>query len=435
VAIELTICRIFESIMVEQMFKNNIKALAMATLILTGYAVSAQLDDQSSKSLKKIERYYKREKYEKAGNLMQELLNKYPLNENLWEYYQGVMYNNYVKNYIPLDYMNIEVKSKEDGADTEEFTRQFNYLLKKPLYDYNNAVFYAATSTPYNAQSSILLRKKYIDPLYYDESLINIRSKAYYQRAEAEFNAKNYEKAVSLYQQSYDEDTSNYKALLYLGDTYFAMDYFGKAAEYFRQAMKKQPMLTEPIKFLADALAKKGDEKAALELVKQSLLIYPEESMYILLYKLTSEMGTKMDRNWVLRLAPTANVIDYYHRNQFYTDELHFSHYRDALAEVKDLYDVNGLLKRDNLLQASEQKVTDKYLEVYCWRKMLKATVYEDIPALDYARYMESEGMLEPYLLIGLFNVDLYAQYRDLVKTNEAVIDEYINNYLIIETL
>jgi tetratricopeptide (TPR) repeat protein len=213
------------------------------------------------------------------------------------------------------------------------------------------------------------------------------------------------------------------------------MGYYGKAAKYFRKARKKQPMLTEPIKFLADALAKKGDEKAALELVKQSLLIYPEESMYILLYKLTSEMGTKMDRNWVLRLAPTANIIDYYHRNQFYTDELHFSHYRDALAEVKDLYDVNGLLRGDKLLQASERQVRDKYLEVYCWRKMLKATVYEGIPALDYARYMESEGMLEPYLLIGLFNVDLYAQYRDLVKTNEAVIDKYINNYLIIETL
>jgi len=64
----------------------------MATLILTGYAVSAQLDDQSSKSLKKIERYYKKEKFEKAGILMKELLNKYPLNKNLWEYYQGVMF-------------------------------------------------------------------------------------------------------------------------------------------------------------------------------------------------------------------------------------------------------------------------------------------------------------------------------------------------------
>jgi tetratricopeptide (TPR) repeat protein len=421
--------------MVKQMFQNSIKALAMATLILTGYAVSAQLDDQSSKSLKKIERYYKKEKFEKAGNLMKELLNKYPLNKNLWEYYQGVMFENYAKNYIPMGDLKMEVKSEDNDAGTAELTRQFNYLLKKPLYDYNNAIYYAATSTPYNAQSSIMLRKKYVDPLYYDESLINIRSKAYYQRAEAEFNAKNYEKAISLYQQAYEEDTSNYKALLYLGDTYFAMDYFGKAAEYFRHAMKKQPMLTEPIKFLADALAKKGDEKAALELVKQSLLIYPEESMYILLYKLTSKMDTKMDRNWVLRLAPTANIIDYYHRNQFYADELHFSHYRDALAEVKDLYDVNGLLRDEKLLDAAKLNVTDKYLEVHCWRKMLKSTMYDDIPALDYARQMESEGMLEPYLLIGLFNVDLYAQYRDLVKNNEVAIDKYINDYLIIEKL
>lgn len=419
------------------MLKQKFGTIARTSAIIVFLSISnlgwAQLDKESSKSLKKIERYYKKEKYEKAGDLMKGLLNKYPLNENMWKYYQGIMYQNYVKNYVPLGDLNVEVKSKDDAVSTAELTHQFKYLLKKPLYEYNNAIYYAAISTPYNAQSSILLRKKYIDPLYYDESSVNIRSKAYYERAEAEFNAQNFEKAVALYLQSYEEDTTNYKALLYLGDTYFAMDYFGKSAEYFRQAMKKQPMLTEPIKFLADALAKKGDNKAALELVKKSLLVYPEEAMYILLHNLTSEMGLKMDRNWVLRLAPTANVMDYYHRNQFYTEDLHFSHYRKALAEVKDLYDVNGLLREDKLLDAAERQVTDKYLEVHCWRKMLEATMYEDIPALDYARKMEREGMLEPYLLVGLFNVDLYAQFRDLVKENEAIIERYINDYLIIQ--
>jgi hypothetical protein len=156
--------------------------------------------------------------------------------------------------------------------------------------------------------------------------------------------------------------------------------------------------------------------------------------MFILLRTLTSKLGLKMERRWVLKLAPTANVIDYYHRNQFYTNDLHFSHYRKALAEVKDLYDVNGLLRIDKLLEAKERGVTDKYLEVHCWRRMLDATGYEDIPALEYAREMERQGMLEPYLLVGLFNVDLYAQYRDLVKTNEVVINTYINKHLILES-
>ncbi len=47
-------------------------------------------------------------------------------------------------------------------------------------------------------------------------------------------------------------------------------------------------------------------------------------------------------------------------------------------------------------------------------------------------RWSEKE-MLEPYLLVGLFIVDLYAQYRDLVKEKEAVIERYINDYLIIQ--
>jgi len=32
-----------------------------------------------------------------------------------------------------------------------------------------------------------------------------------------------------------------------------------------------------------------------------------------------------------------------------------------------------------------------------------------------------------------LFNVDLYAQFRDLVKESEAIIERYINDYLIIQ--
>jgi tetratricopeptide (TPR) repeat protein len=404
--------------------------LILNLLTITAYG---QLDKQSSKDLKKIEKYYKKEKYEKAGILMKDLLNKYPLNENMWKSYQGIMYQNYAKNYVPMSDFKIEVKSEDKDVDTEAISRQLNYVMKKPLFDYNNALYYAAISTPFNAQSSILLRKKYIDPLYYDESAVNIRSKAYYEKAEAEFQDKNFQEAISLYQQSYEEDTTNYKALLYLGDTYFAMEYYGKAAEYFRKAMKKEPMLTEPIKFLADALSKKGDRDGAMQVAKQSLLIYPEESMYILLYNMASEMDKKLDRNWLLKLAPAANVIDYYNRNQFYDDDLHFSYYREALLEVKELYDVNGILKEDKKLEAAELMISDKYLEVYCWRKMLDATVSEDIPALDYAREMEKAGMLEPYLLVGLFNVDLYAQYRDLVKTNEVVINKYINDYLIID--
>ena len=73
-------------------------------------------------------------------------------------------------------------------------------------------------------------------------------------------------------------------------------------------------------------------------------------------------------------------------------------------------------------------------MEVYCWKKMLEATRNEDIPALEYARYMEQQGMLAPYVLVSLFNVDLYPQYRHLADTKSELVKEYIDNYLIINT-
>jgi hypothetical protein len=62
---------------------------------------------------------------------------------------------------------------------------------------------------------------------------------------------------------------------------------------------------------------------------------------------------------------------------------------------------------------------------------MLEATKGEDVPALDYARYINDKGLLEPYLLINLFNVDLYAQFKHFVENNKSVAENYINEELI----
>ena len=53
------------------------------------------------------------------------------------------------------------------------------------------------------------------------------------------------------------------------------------------------------------------------------------------------------------------------------------------------------------------------------------------MPALDYAMYINDKGLLEPYLLINLFYVDLYAQFKHFVENNKSVAENYINEELI----
>jgi tetratricopeptide (TPR) repeat protein len=246
-----------------------------------------------------------------------------------------------------------------------------------------------------------------------------------FEKATLEMSAQNYQLAIDLYEKSYFLDSNNYSALIGLGKSHAKMEYYGKAIQYYNQAKQVQPMINESNTLLASALLKKGESSLALKVCKNSLLVYPEESIFSMMYSILDKQNKQLQRNWVLRLAPINNVDDYYHRGQLFNDQLHFIYYRNALETAKEYYDLNGLLKEGVTLPISQ------YLEVYCWEKMLEATEGKDVPALSYARYIYNKGLLEPYVLINLFNVDLYAQFHHFVENKENVALDFINQHLI----
>ena len=205
-----------------------------------------------------------------------------------------------------------------------------------PKYEYYNALYYTSLAIPYATRVSSELRSIYVDGLYYSDKNISFKSKAFFDKADCEFRAKNYQKATEYYQKALDEDTTNYKALLYIGDSYYAMEYYGKAAEYFRKAITKQPNLLEPVKYLSEALAHKGERDWAFIVAKQSLLVYPDEGIFEKIARYLDDEGKKkLDRNWILRLSSANSIRDKNHRNQFFNDPLHFSYYIDAVNDVK----------------------------------------------------------------------------------------------------
>ncbi len=390
----------------------------------------AQIDGTTKKQLNKVEKYYGAKKYSKAAELMKEVLNKYPINESLWKMYQEITFQNYRIHAKTASTYAVSVSGKNANDSLASSLQELiDYTSQVPKYEYYNALYYTSLAIPYATRVSSELRSIYVDGLYYSDKNISFKSKAFFDKADGEFRAKNYQKATEYYQKALDEDTTNYKALLYIGDSYYAMEYYGKAAEYFRKAITKQPNLLEPVKYLSDALAHKGERDRAFIVAKQSLLVYPDEGIFEKIARYLDDEGKKkLDRNWILRLSSANSIRDKNHRNQFFNDPLHFSYYIDAVNDVKEYYDEDGLLK------STVDKPLDTYLEVYCWKKMLEATQNEDIPALEYARYMEQQGMLAPYVLVSLFNVDLYPQYRHLADTKSELVKEYIDNYLIINT-
>ena len=366
---------------------------------------SAQMDKTNVRAMKKIDRLSKRGKFENAGIRMRTVLNKYPVSLNLWDIYIGLTYNDYVQKL-----------NERNSSDIK---------AKKALFDHYNAVYYANMSVPFNSRASSMLRDLYVDKIYYSKKSLNIQSLELLEKANQEMSFQNYQLAIDLYERSYSLDSNNYSALIGLGKSHAKMEYYGKAIQYYNQAKLLQPMINESNKLLASALLKKGEYTLALNECKNSLLIYPEESIFSMMHTILDEQNKQLQRNWVLRLSPINNIDDYYHRARLFDNQLHFSHYQDAMESAKEYYDINGLLKDGVSLPISQ------YLEVYCWEKMLKATEGMDVPALSYARYLQNKGLLEPYILINLFNVDLYAQFSHFVENKKNVAQNFIDQYLV----
>ncbi len=401
--------------------------LLFCVFLLVSVSVFAQMDKTNAKKIKKITKLYKKKKYVGAGKLTREVINDYPVNENLWNLYNQVMYANYSSSKLLSNGYSISIEG-EDAPSAKRLKTTLDSIFKKPKYDYHNALYYSNTCLPYNLRSSSLLRNLYVDSRYFTTNSVSTESNDLFSLGEEEFKTKNFQKAIGYYQKAYEADTSNYKALLYVGDSYFAIEYYGQAARYFRRAMKKQPLLNEPVKYLADVLMKKGEYKQALDIAKQSLLVYPEESMMIQINTILKKQNSdkNLQRNWILRLAPANTVVDTNYRECFFDNLLHFEHYVNAKEGAEKNYESTGIRRSD--VDISQEK----YLEVLSWKKMLEATAGEDIPALEYAREMDIRGMLAPYVFISLFNVDCYSQYRDFVDNNKEFAERYINEFLIV---
>jgi hypothetical protein len=179
------------------------------------------------------------------------------------------------------------------------------------------------------------------------------------------------------------------------------------------------------MKYLADALINKKKFAEARKLLTESLLIYPEESMFKRLdYVKTSMDGGHLNRKWILRIARINQVEPHVLRTDFFEDALHFQHYTDGGLQVKDNYSVKGIKVEPN------NEALSPYLEIESWRRMLKATEGQDIPALEYARFMEERGMLEPYVFISLFSIEFYDQYLHFIENNRPLAEKYIEDYL-----
>jgi len=269
-----------------------------------------------------------------------------------------------------------------------------------------------------SSRASQLLRNYFVD--YAPDTAVSEAAQKEFDTAEKYFSKKDFNKSKLYYEKALALQPDFYKAIIYIGDSYWYLENMDSAIYYFRKGIEMNPDLLEPRKYLVDALGfSKRDEEAVHECI-EAICIYPDQSMFIKYSDLIERKGKKFDQKWMKR-GSEINSIAWAETK---TKDPVWSIYQDAENDIKLYCDSNGVITKSNAL------TTSKYLEVYCWEKMLKDS--KKLPAeFAFAKEMAEKGYLDCYVFLSVFHFDLYDQYVDFVKNNRDRIKTYIEEYLV----
>lgn len=404
--------------------------LVFFSLMLGSILVTAQ-STKLDKKLAKANKFIDKNKVEKADKYLDQFLKKHPRFGEGWDLLVKIRYYSYIQSKKQRLNFTVTTKNKE-GNEVED---SLSNLLKEILNSYDPAKV-AFNKFKYTMRKALL----YSDDAFYTSSYLriflvdqeidtNISEKAvdYFKQAEEQFMDKNYNDAANLYKDAIDEDPNYYKAYLYLGDSYYFMEYYLEAAKIFKKVIKKFPRELEPRKYLVDAYAMEGLYKKALEEAIKAMAVYPDLSMVLKLKNAVYKTDQHLSLRWTPRsvfpnrIEADDNGINKYRPEHEIKPSGPWVYYVNAFEKIKKYCDSSGIIVKDNKLTGSQ------YMEVFSWEEMLKNS---NDPILNEARRMQNMGYLDCYVLVTCFHYDFLDQYLDFARNNKDKIEAYYHELI-----
>lgn len=271
--------------------------------------------------------------------------------------------------------------------------------------------------TTTNERASMTLRALLVDKDKEPDTVKNEAVGKAMGRAEKAFAKKDYQGAIAGYRDALRIDPHHYKATLYIGDCYYGMKQMDSAIVYFNAAKAMQPELMEPRKYLVDALGGAHQNEAAMQEAMGTFLVYPDESMFLKTADLCDREGKTLERHWLKR-GVEANMAGIKQKGGSGPWKV----YRDAKAEIEPYCNADGVVDKPGAPGDA------KYMEVYCWQRMLQGNVPEE---LAFAKKMADAGQLDCYVMLCLFHQDFYGQYRAWADANADRVPGFFKQQLI----
>ncbi|TND08020.1 MAG: hypothetical protein FD123_2703 [Bacteroidetes bacterium] len=397
---------------------SRIKILAFTAGIFFSFLLPAQYSGKELKSINKSKRYYNDGKYEKAVSSLEHILDAHETDGELWNlmvHYKAARYEAQ-KNKEMADLMNVLMAGINKGKSVS--ISMDNSLSTRYMGEYLSACKRATLCADKQYNASVILRNIYIDEPV--DTGVSNEAKEKFGEAEKEFQAKNFAKAVNLYKQALDLDSSYYKAGLYLGDSYWNDNQPEQAVKYFKRSISQEPGMLEPRKYLTDAYASMKEYDLAYNECVNAILIHPDLSMFAKLSDICELKGKTFDRHWMARTFYTNDPKN----EQGPIAELPWKYYREAKEKIAPYCNSGGMIDKSNSL------TKEKYMESYCWEYMLTQYKTDDAKFV-FARKMQKAGQLDCYVLLSMYHIGINDQFIHLAKTNPDKIRDYIKNYLV----
>ena len=364
---------------------------------------------QGNPKVKKAIKIFNSGKFDKGIKKMQKVTDKDPRYEN-WDMLVRMYKERYsiMKQKSTDDLMNalLSVSTKK-GDQTIYYSDASTYFVE--LINKSRE----ATRLSVSPVASQYLRSYLID--YETDTSVSKEAKEKFQEGENFFIQKDFENAKESYLSALKINPGYYKALIYLGDSYWYLKDMDSAVYCFEKGVEIHNDLLEPRKYIVDALGYSKQYSRAKRECIDGICVYPDNSMFMKYEGLAKRTGKTFDRKWIPRLSEVNSLK----QEEEESENSAWKVYQKAENEIAPYCDSNGLIVKANELTKS------KYMEVYCWEKMLENKQFTSID-FKFAKKMKEEGYLNCYVFISLFHNDLYPQFKHFSKNNKSKIEKYM---------
>lgn len=400
---------------------NGLRNLALVCALFLSMNGFSQISKDEKTITKCIKIYNEKNRY-KGLEKLEAYMNQRSFNSYYaYETLVAMSYGIYEQNKSLFGDITIEV-SGDDSLSSDSLGNDFLTSLLVTLEEDFIDVCRRSTIEGTSPTADLYLRILRIDVDV--DSAVSEKAKAYYDEGELFFGKQDYDLAALNYRKAFLEDPNYYKAVLYFGDTFWAKEQYDSALFYFAKARDMEPDQMSARIFMVDALREQGLYYRAKKEAIDALMVYPgynmknklEEILYV-------ENKTFNERRITRNFYP--NNMGNPDQDMLLTSPL-WKDYRAAKTDVSKYCNEDGIIEENG-------EFSDRYLEVYSYRRMLEKHPNDLPESLHFADKMREEGYLEPYIFICLFHFDIYEQFKDYmsVEANRIKTTEFIEKYII----